>query len=138
MNDCMIDVVCREAALKAHKRLLRAEINTIPYAIDYVNTLSGEKISHACLLFHYKGDTWNYDPIRGSMKVFPDIISNNIFAAAKKVFSPILTMKILKAVPLDIVTMTKEDDSVMCEKIRTGKKQWIGIENITDENVKYD
>lgn len=128
INDCMIDMICYEAALKTHKRLLRAEVNTIPYAATLVNTLTGIQTGHACLVFHYKGDTWNYDPDIGSSKVFPDIISCDTLAAAKKVYSIYPHFEVKQTIPIDIATMYPEDAKIMGEKIRTGEKKWIGRE----------
>jgi len=126
INDCMIDTVCYEASLKAHKRLLRAEVNTIPYAATLVNHLTGNQTAHACLVFHYKGDTWNYDPSIGSSKVFPETITYDTLAAAKKMYSTFPHFEVKGTVPIDIVTSFPEDAKIMDEKIRTGEKKWAG------------
>lgn len=117
---CLIDVIAMEAALKNRKKLIRANIETIPYVSTLVNTITGITTGHACLLFHYKGDTWNYDSLLGSIKVFPLELSWDLTKVAKKVFSLLPNIEVTKTISLDICTMYKEDDKKM-QKILINK-----------------
>ena len=117
-KSCLIDVISKEHALKNRKKLLRANIETLPYGVMLTNKITGETFGHACLLFHYKGDTWHYDSLSGSTKVFPMELTWDISKAAKKAFS-LLSLEVIKTVPLDICTMFEDDDKNMLEKINS-------------------
>ncbi len=100
---CLIDVIAKEAVL------IKANIKTLPYALTIFDTLTGKTFGHACLLFQYKNDTWNYDSLYGSVKVFPNELTNNIGRVAEKTFSLIPNYEIKKVLPIAMCTMFPED-----------------------------
>ena len=115
---CLIDVISMESALKNRKKLIRASVETVPYVSTLVNTLTGAVTGHACLLFHYKGDTWNYDSLLGSVKVFPMELIWDLTTVAKKVFSLLPNTEVARTIPLEVCTMFKEDNEKMQKLIK--------------------
>jgi hypothetical protein len=103
-NDCFIDVISKEAIVKNLQKLKKAKIKTIPYATTLLNTLTGVATGHAEMVFHYNGDTWHYSNHQGSIKIYSKKLSEDILSISEKAYSLTPHMKVLKVVPIDLVT----------------------------------
>lgn len=112
----MIDMISKEAILLNHAKLKKAKIKTIPYVSDITNKETGIRTAHACMIFHYRGDTWHYDNCYGSVKVFVGKLSNSIPSIAKKVFSLRPHLKLHRAFPLDIQSNFKAESQPLPKK----------------------
>jgi hypothetical protein len=115
-NDCFIDVISKEAIIKNLQKLKKAKIKTIPYATTLLNTLTGETIGHAEMVFHYNGDTWHYSNHQGSIKVYPKNLSEDILSVSEKVYSLTPHMKVLKVIPMDLVANFPEHSQPLSEQ----------------------
>jgi len=102
-NDCLIDVISKEAIIKNQQKLKKAKVKTIPFATTLLNTLTGETTGHAEMVFHYNEDTWHYSNHQGSIKIYPKKLSEDILTISEKAYSLTPHMKVLKVIPIDLV-----------------------------------
>ena len=83
----MIDMIAKEAIIKNVAKLKKAKVKTMPYASTLVNTISGEIRGHAGMIFHYKNDTWHYDPSSGSRRIYRDKHSKDYLEIVNRAYS---------------------------------------------------
>ena len=108
--DCFIDTISKEAILKNYAKLKKAKIKTIPYGSTITNTLTGEPLGHAEMIFHYNNQTWHYTNWKGSTRVYKNKASDNILEITNKIYSTFFpNWKVEKVVPLDIISFFIED-----------------------------
>jgi hypothetical protein len=115
-NSCLIDVISKEAAVKNQAKLNKAKVKTIPYVVDLFNNNTHKRTGHACLIFHYDGDTWHYDNQCGSVKVFKGKLSNDILAIAKKVYTLYPHITLRSAFPLKMSTQFEGESKTLPKK----------------------
>lgn len=113
-NACVIDMISKEAIIKNHAKLKKAHVKTIPYAIDMI--CDGERRGHACMLFHYKGDTWHYDNSFGSVRVYQKKYVKDVFKVAQRVYSTHKNIKVLRAFPMEFVTHFPDQEKELPKK----------------------
>jgi len=94
-KDCLIDLISKESVLKA------SSIQTLPYAVTFVDSLTGKESAHAEMVYHYDNDTWHYTNWNGSVRVLSNKFSEDILNIAQKVYDAFAPRyKVIKTVPL--------------------------------------
>lgn len=104
-KDCLIDLISKEATIKNEALLRQASVDTYPYAVTLVDSLTGKEFAHCEMSFHYKNDTWHYTNWNGSVRLFKDRIVNDLEGIAKKIYTTFAPRyKVVKVTPLDVCT----------------------------------
>jgi hypothetical protein len=111
-KSCMIDVISKEAVLRNRAKLQKAEVETIPYATTYVDTVTGQRMGHAEMIYFYNDDTWHYSSSTGSTRIYKDKLSDDILGITNKIYKlHFPNLKVEKVVPMDIVTFFPDEIS---------------------------
>ena len=108
-NACMIDMIAKEAALRQMAKLKKAKVKTFPYVSTARDNRSGETRGHCGLIFHYKGDTYNYENGTGTTRIYRKEKSVKYVEIVKKAYRLQPHLTVLSAMPLDMAVQFPEE-----------------------------